>query len=200
MSIVSSFGITAIERWAERGERERGLRRTPAAGAGARMIPDLLAALRPEAPRGAARHARARRRSRSCSARCSPSRSPRRGCRRTASSAARLRLRLFLPRHAAARAALPRSTTAPGSSRPQLKAIGLWGFFRDAFNCALLTFSLNTAAYQAEIYRGAIRSVPQGPMGGGARARAAPAAASSGRSSCRRRRSWRCGRSATRSS
>jgi polar amino acid transport system permease protein len=44
----------------------------------------------------------------------------------------------------------------------ELKAVGLWGFFRDAFNCAVLTFSLNTAAYQAEIYRGAIRSVPRG--------------------------------------
>jgi polar amino acid transport system permease protein len=44
----------------------------------------------------------------------------------------------------------------------ELKAMGLWGFFRDAFNCAVLTFSLNTAAYQAEIYRGAIRSVPRG--------------------------------------
>jgi polar amino acid transport system permease protein len=42
------------------------------------------------------------------------------------------------------------------------KALGLWGFFRDAFNCAVLTFALNTAAYQAEIYRGAIRSVPRG--------------------------------------
>ena len=44
----------------------------------------------------------------------------------------------------------------------ELKAVGLWGFFREAFNCAVLTFSLNTAAYQAEIYRGAIRSVPRG--------------------------------------
>jgi polar amino acid transport system permease protein len=43
-----------------------------------------------------------------------------------------------------------------------LKAIGLWGFFRDAFNCAVFAFSINTAAYQAEIYRGAIRSVPRG--------------------------------------
>jgi polar amino acid transport system permease protein len=43
-----------------------------------------------------------------------------------------------------------------------LKAANLWGFFRDAFNCALLTFALNTAAYQAEILRGAIRSVPRG--------------------------------------
>ncbi|WP_181707831.1 ABC transporter permease [Chthonobacter rhizosphaerae] len=40
--------------------------------------------------------------------------------------------------------------------------IGLWWFFRDAFNCAVLTFALNTAAYQAEILSGAIRSVPRG--------------------------------------
>jgi polar amino acid transport system permease protein len=44
----------------------------------------------------------------------------------------------------------------------ELKAIGLWSFFRDSYNCALLTFALNTAAYQAEIYRGAIRAIPRG--------------------------------------
>jgi len=44
----------------------------------------------------------------------------------------------------------------------ELKAIGLWGFFREPWNCAVLTFSLNTAAYQAEILRGAIDSVPRG--------------------------------------
>jgi polar amino acid transport system permease protein len=49
-----------------------------------------------------------------------------------------------------------------GQFRPALDAIGLWGFFRDAFNCAVLTFTLNTAAYQAEIYRGAIRAIPRG--------------------------------------
>lgn len=43
-----------------------------------------------------------------------------------------------------------------------LKAIGLWSFLRDALNCALLAFTLNTAAYQAEILRGAIRSVAPG--------------------------------------
>jgi polar amino acid transport system permease protein len=47
-----------------------------------------------------------------------------------------------------------------GQFRPALEALGLWVFFRDAFNCALFTFTLNTAAYQAEIFRGAIRSVP----------------------------------------
>ncbi len=49
-----------------------------------------------------------------------------------------------------------------GQFRPALESVGLWGFFRDAFNCAVLTFTLNTAAYQAEIYRGAIRSVERG--------------------------------------
>jgi len=49
-----------------------------------------------------------------------------------------------------------------GSFRPQLDAIGLWWFFRDAWYCAILAFTLNTAAYQAEILRGAIASVPRG--------------------------------------
>lgn len=44
----------------------------------------------------------------------------------------------------------------------ELKAVGLWWFFRDAFYCAVFTFSLNTAAYQAEILSGAIRSVSSG--------------------------------------
>lgn len=47
-----------------------------------------------------------------------------------------------------------------------LKAMGLWGFFRDAFNCAVLAFTLNTAAYEAEIFRGAIRAVPRGQWEG----------------------------------
>jgi polar amino acid transport system permease protein len=49
-----------------------------------------------------------------------------------------------------------------GQFREQLEAIGLWWFFREAFNCAVFTFTLNTAAYQAEILRGAILSVPSG--------------------------------------
>lgn len=49
-----------------------------------------------------------------------------------------------------------------GQFAPALKAIGLWGFFRDAFNCALLSFALNTAAYQSEILSGAIGNVPRG--------------------------------------
>jgi polar amino acid transport system permease protein len=42
------------------------------------------------------------------------------------------------------------------------KAVGLWVFFRDAYFCAIFTFALNTAAYQAEILAGAIRAVPSG--------------------------------------
>ncbi|WP_430439289.1 ABC transporter permease [Shinella sp.] len=55
-----------------------------------------------------------------------------------------------------------------GSFSAELKAWGLWWFFRDAWNCALLTFTLNTAAYQAEILRGAIESVPRGQHEGAA--------------------------------
>ena len=55
-----------------------------------------------------------------------------------------------------------------GSFRPQLEAVGLWSFFREAWYCAILAFSLNTAAYQAEILRGAIRSVPRGQWEGAA--------------------------------
>ena len=44
----------------------------------------------------------------------------------------------------------------------ELRGIGLWWFFRDAYNCAILAFALNTAAYQSEILSGAIRAVPAG--------------------------------------
>ncbi|MEM5491974.1 ABC transporter permease [Hoeflea sp. AS16] len=55
-----------------------------------------------------------------------------------------------------------------GSFRDQLEAVGLWVFFRDAWNCALFAFTLNTAAYQAEILRGAIESVTRGQHEGAA--------------------------------
>ncbi len=48
-----------------------------------------------------------------------------------------------------------------GSFRGALDVIGLWWFFADAFNCVVFAFSLNTAAYQAEILRGALQSVPR---------------------------------------
>lgn len=49
-----------------------------------------------------------------------------------------------------------------GEVRPFLQSVGLWIFFREAFFCCLLTFTLNTAAYQAEIFRGALSAVPNG--------------------------------------
>ena len=55
-----------------------------------------------------------------------------------------------------------------GSFKPQLEAIGLWWFFREAWYCGLFSFVLNTAAYQAEILRGAIESVHRGQHEGAA--------------------------------
>lgn len=55
-----------------------------------------------------------------------------------------------------------------GSFRPELETLGLWVFFREAVYCAILAFTLNTSAYQAEILRGAIRSVPRGQWEGAA--------------------------------
>lgn len=49
-----------------------------------------------------------------------------------------------------------------GGFRAQLEAAGLWWFFRDAWFCGLFSMTINTAAYQAEILRGAIESVPSG--------------------------------------
>ena len=49
-----------------------------------------------------------------------------------------------------------------GEFRAPLEAVGLWGFFKDAWSCAVFAFTLNTAAYQAEILKGAIESVPRG--------------------------------------
>ncbi len=73
-----------------------------------------------------------------------------------------------------------------GSFRPALEAVDLWWFFREAWYCGLLSLTLNTAAYQAEILRGAIRSVPRGQHEGpppSAFRNSSPSA----RSSCRRR-------------
>ncbi|HSM41877.1 MAG TPA: ABC transporter permease [Afifellaceae bacterium] len=49
-----------------------------------------------------------------------------------------------------------------GQFRAAFETVGLWWFFRDSFNCVVFTFALNTAAYQAEILRGAIRNVTKG--------------------------------------
>ena len=39
-----------------------------------------------------------------------------------------------------------------------------WLFLRDAFNCAVLALALCTAAYQSEIFRGALLAVPHGQV------------------------------------
>ncbi|MDV4157249.1 ABC transporter permease [Rhizobium brockwellii] len=49
-----------------------------------------------------------------------------------------------------------------GIFRPQLEAVGIWWFFREAWYCGLFAMTINTAAYQAEILRGAIESVSHG--------------------------------------
>jgi octopine/nopaline transport system permease protein len=72
------------------------------------------------------------------------------------------------------------------SSFPAVRASIFWPFLRDAFNCATLSCALCTAAYQSEIFRGALAGVPR---------RRAPAACrnpccfggSSSRSRCARR-------------
>ncbi len=51
-----------------------------------------------------------------------------------------------------------------GEFRPFFQSIDLWWFFRDAFYCCIFAFTLNTCAYQAEILRGAIQSVPKGQI------------------------------------
>ncbi len=51
-----------------------------------------------------------------------------------------------------------------GQFRPFLQEWGLWTFFRDPFNCALLTFALNSTAYQTEILRGGVQGVNQGEI------------------------------------
>lgn len=51
-----------------------------------------------------------------------------------------------------------------GEFRPELTSVGLWTFFREAYFCCIFAFTLNTAAYQSEIMRGALASVPKGQI------------------------------------
>ena len=159
MSIVSSFGISAIERWSERGERGGARRRRQRAVAGMNL--DLLAALWPEAPGRAARHDRARGDLVVLGVLLAiPIAAARLSRNRVVGALAFAYVYFF--RGTPLLAQLFLIYYGAGQFVASLKAIGLWGFFRDAFNCAVLAFALNTAAYQAEIFRGAIRSVPRG--------------------------------------
>lgn len=54
-----------------------------------------------------------------------------------------------------------------GQLRVALESVGLWMWFREAWFCAVLTLTLNTAAYTAEILRGAIQGVPRGEIEAG---------------------------------
>ena len=45
-----------------------------------------------------------------------------------------------------------------------IKTSFFWVFFKEAYWCALLAFTLNTAAYTAEILRGAIDTTPKGEL------------------------------------
>ncbi|MAO28357.1 ABC transporter permease [Roseovarius sp. CH_XMU1461] len=47
-----------------------------------------------------------------------------------------------------------------GQFNSELRALGLWWIFRDAWYCGLLALVLNTAAYQAEIIRGSLQTIP----------------------------------------
>lgn len=52
-----------------------------------------------------------------------------------------------------------------GQFNVELREWGLWnGFFREAYFCAILTLTLNTTAYTAEILRGGIRGVSFGEI------------------------------------
>ena len=53
-----------------------------------------------------------------------------------------------------------------GQFRDFWQDINMWWLFRDSWTIALLSFTLNTAAYQAEILRGAIMNVPKGQLEG----------------------------------
>ncbi len=50
------------------------------------------------------------------------------------------------------------------ASLPAVRASIFWPFLRDAFDCAVLSLALCTAAYQAEIFRGALLAVPHGQV------------------------------------
>jgi len=51
-----------------------------------------------------------------------------------------------------------------GQFRHELETAGLWTFFREPYFCAVLSLTLNTAAYTAYILRGAIQNVPFGEV------------------------------------
>jgi polar amino acid transport system permease protein len=55
-----------------------------------------------------------------------------------------------------------------GSFRLFWESVNLWWFFREPYLCAVFTFTINTAAYQAEIFRGSIQAIHKGQFEGAA--------------------------------
>lgn len=51
-----------------------------------------------------------------------------------------------------------------GQFQEQLYAIGMWSLFQSPWFCAVLSLTLNTAAYSTEIFRGGIQGVPAGEI------------------------------------
>jgi polar amino acid transport system permease protein len=51
-----------------------------------------------------------------------------------------------------------------GQFREELMNANLWWFFREPINCAILTFALNTGAYQTESLRGGLMGVVAGEV------------------------------------
>ena len=51
-----------------------------------------------------------------------------------------------------------------GQFQQQLNALGLWYLFQSPWFCAVLSLTLNTAAYSTEIFRGGIQGVPSGEI------------------------------------
>ena len=51
-----------------------------------------------------------------------------------------------------------------GQFQDFLSQVGLWLYFKEAYFCAVLTLTLNTAAYASEIFRGGIEGVPFGEI------------------------------------
>jgi ABC-type arginine transport system permease subunit len=66
-----------------------------------------------------------------------------------------------ISRHSALDPALQRSLWPRPAA---VRASVFWPFLRDAFNCAVLALALCTAAYQSEIFRGALLAVPHGQI------------------------------------
>lgn len=50
------------------------------------------------------------------------------------------------------------------ASFPAVRATFLWPFLRNAFDCAVLSLALCTAAYQSEIFRMALAAIPAGQI------------------------------------